>query len=148
VVIHRVAQLVQLTAVVAFVAFVVLLFTNEPTLLSAPADVERAAVDETPPLDSTGTPDDDGPTDTVAPVDVAPPIDAAAIFADRCSSCHGATGAGGTGPGLSEGRAAAAFPDIEDQVTVVRDGRGRMPSFGNRLPDDELRAVVRFSRTL
>jgi len=157
VVIHRLAQGVQLIAVVAFLAFGVLLFTNEPTLLSAPAAAGGAATDESPAQeevdtadggDSTVTADDEGATDTVAPVETAPPTDAAAIFADRCSSCHGSTGGGGIGPGLSGGRVAGAFPDIEDQVTVVRDGRGRMPSFGDRLTDDELRAVVRFTRTL
>ena len=147
-VIHRLAQGVQLIAVVAFLAFGVLLFTNEPTLLSAPAAAGGAATDESPAQEEVDNADDEGATETVAVVETAPPIDAAAIFADRCSSCHGSTGGGGIGPGLSGGRVAGAFPDIEDQVTVVRDGRGSMPSFGDRLTDDELRAVVRFTRTL
>jgi mono/diheme cytochrome c family protein len=75
-------------------------------------------------------------------------IDAATVFADRCSSCHGPDGGGGRGPQLSDGRVAAAFPDIEDQIVVVTEGRGGMPSFGDRLSEEEIRAVVAYSRTL
>ncbi len=153
-VIHRLAQLVQLFSVVAFAAFGVLLFANEPTLLSAPASAKADTPAESPAGQQVDT-DEAGAIDTaedggtaVAVVETVPPIDAGAIFADRCSSCHGSTGGGGVGPQLSAGQAAAAFPDIEDQVTVVSDGRGRMPSFGNRITDEELRAVVRFTRTL
>ncbi len=155
-VIRRLAQLVQLIAVGAFVTFAVLLFANEPTLLSAPASANAEVAGESPagqPIDTDGdgaidTAGDEATTESVAVVETVAPIDAAAIFAGRCSSCHGSTGGGGIGPQLSGGQVAAAFPDIEDQVSVVRDGQGRMPSFGNRLTDEELRAVVRFTRTL
>jgi mono/diheme cytochrome c family protein len=148
VVIHRVAQLVQLFAVVAVAAFGVMLFANEPTLLSEPAAAQEVATDESPAPEESDAVDNGEAAETVATVDTAPQIDAAVIFAERCASCHGSTGGGGIGPALSGGQVAAAFPNIEDQVTVVRDGRGRMPSFGNRLADDQLRAVVRFTRTL
>ena len=116
-----VVAVVQGIAAVCAVAFVVLLFVNEPV------DVEPAAA---------------------APAGAAAEIDAAALFADRCAGCHGPDGGGGVGPQLSDGRVAAEYPDIEDQIVVVTDGRGGMPAFGTRLSSDEIRAVVAFSRTL
>ena len=117
-----VVAVVEGIAVLCAVAFVVLLFANEPERL----DPQATAVDGA----------------------AATEIDAAAVFADRCSGCHGPDGGGGRGPQLSDGRVAAAFPDIEDQIVVVTEGRGGMPSFGDRLTEDEIRAVVAFSRTL
>jgi mono/diheme cytochrome c family protein len=122
--VKRVVAGVQVLAALCAVAFVVLLFANEP-----------ASFDAAPAT----------PADPDAP---AAEVDGAAVFADRCASCHGRDGGGGFGPQLSEGRAAAAFPDIEAQIAVVTDGRGSMPSFGGRLGPDEIRAVVAYSRTL
>lgn len=119
-----VVAIVQGIAVVCALAFVVLLFVNEPERLDPQAAASAA----------------DGAETTE--------IDAAAVFADRCAGCHGPDGGGGRGPQLSDGRVAAAFPNIEDQVVVVTDGRGGMPAFGDRLSEDEISAVVAFSRTL
>lgn len=114
----------QVLAALGAVAFVVLLFANEPVPLGPPPAAGQGAGVE------------------------AVEVDAVAVYADRCAGCHGPDGGGGRGPQLSDGRAAAAFPDIEDQVAVVTDGRGGMPAFGNRLTPEEIRAVVAYSRTL
>jgi mono/diheme cytochrome c family protein len=42
----------------------------------------------------------------------------------------------------------AAFPDVEDEIEVVADGRGSMPSFGDRLSTAEIDRVVTHTRTL
>lgn len=42
----------------------------------------------------------------------------------------------------------AAFPDEADQVQVVAEGRGGMPSFGDRLSPEEIDAVVEYTRSL
>jgi cytochrome c oxidase cbb3-type subunit 3 len=117
-----VVAVVQVFAVLCAAAFVVLLFANEPER------IDPQAASEAP----------DGEV----------VVDAAAVFADRCSGCHGPDGGGGRGPQLSDGRVAAAYPDIEDQIVVVTEGRDGMPSFADRLTEDEIRAVVAFSRTL
>ncbi len=71
----------------------------------------------------------------------------AQIFASRCAGCHGPEGQGYAGrPALNEGKVVAAFPDIEAQIAVVSNGRNSMPSFGGRLDEAEIEAVVRFTR--
>jgi cytochrome c6 len=129
--VKRAVAVVQLVALLAAVVFVVALFVNEPQQLeAAPA-----------PSGGAGAGGD-------APALPAAPVDAEALFAERCASCHGPGGSGGSAPQLSDGRVAAKYPDIEDQVAVVSGGRGRMPAFAGRLTEDEIRAVVRYTRTL
>jgi mono/diheme cytochrome c family protein len=63
----------------------------------------------------------------------------------RCASCHGAAGGGGRGPAFDE-RLLERYPTIEDHVELVANGRGGMPAFADALDEDELVAVVRYSR--
>lgn len=157
-VIRNIARLVQLLSCFVAAAFLVLLFANEPKLLAAPkppATTLPAAASVTsgvtlPGSSTTAAVAGSAPTTppSTAPVATTTPIDAAALFANRCASCHGAAGQGGVGPGLSAGRVATKFPDIEQQVALVRDGKGGMPTFGRRISEDEIRAVVRYTRTL
>lgn len=68
------------------------------------------------------------------------------VWQANCSRCHGGAGGGGAGPSLkgpwSEGRE----PDAAAMVTIVTEGRGAMPRFGNSLSPDEIEAVVRYVR--
>lgn len=82
-----------------------------------------------------------GPGGTPDPVLVA----GRAVFADRCSSCHGADG-GGTrdGPRLNRGRLGQQYANPDDAVAVVSDGRQRMPAFGGLLTAAEIDAVLRY----
>ncbi len=68
------------------------------------------------------------------------------VYGSRCASCHGADGDGGTGPKLSNGEATVSYPVVEDQIEVVTNGSRGMPAFGVRLSDDEITAVVRYTR--
>lgn len=113
---------VQFVAASATLAFVVLLFVNEPDRADRP--------DEAGEVDTTGS------------------VDGAAVYADNCARCHGSDGSGGSGPPLSDGQVVARFPDIEDQIAVVTDGRGGMPSFGDDLSAEAIQAVVDYTRTL
>jgi len=70
----------------------------------------------------------------------------ATVYSDNCASCHGADGQGGIGPKLA-GEVTSAFPDVEDQIVVVTDGRSSMPSFGDRLSEEEIAQVVEYTRT-
>ena len=69
-----------------------------------------------------------------------------AIFATRCASCHGADAGGGFGPTLA-GVVAQRYPNIADQVALVTNGRGSMPSFGGSLTPAQISAVVEYTRT-
>lgn len=76
------------------------------------------------------------------------PPDAAALYRDRCAACHGARGEGLTGPRLADGAAVARFPDVADQIELVERGARNMPPFGDVLSEQELRAVVEYTRSL
>ncbi len=71
-------------------------------------------------------------------------VEGRSIFEERCRSCHGADGRGGSGPDLAG--VEERFPDIADQVAVVTNGRGAMPGWGEALSDDQIRAVVLYTR--
>jgi cytochrome c oxidase subunit 2 len=68
------------------------------------------------------------------------------VYQARCASCHGASGGGGAGPALNDGRMVDAYPDVADQIDVIANGRGAMPAFGERLSAEEIEAVVRYTR--
>ena len=72
--------------------------------------------------------------------------DGRAVYAKHCASCHGRSGGGGQGPRLNNGAVVAAYSDIDDQVVVVADGKGTMPSFVERLTDRQIEAVTRYTR--
>lgn len=68
--------------------------------------------------------------------------DGRSVFAGTCGSCHtlSAAGTSGTvGPNLDDTSSDAAT--IEG---IVRDGTGTMPAQGDKLSDDEIRAVAEF----
>ena len=118
---RRVANGVELAVLAAVVVTVVLLFTNDPTRPpAAPAGVVEAAAG----------------------------IDGAALYGSNCAGCHGGDGSGGIGPRLSGGRMVARFPDAADQIAVVTAGRGGMPAFSGRLSNEEITAIVDYTRTV
>lgn len=68
------------------------------------------------------------------------------VYQSACASCHGASGGGGAGPALDDGRMVAAYPELADQIDVIANGQGAMPAFGDRLSDEEVEAVTRYTR--
>ena len=79
------------------------------------------------------------------PARPGPPTPVQAIFATRCASCHGADGGGGFGPALA-GVVVRRFPNLADQVAVVTNGQGSMPSFADSLTPEQIQAVVDYTR--
>jgi mono/diheme cytochrome c family protein len=68
--------------------------------------------------------------------------DPQALFTQNCGSCHVLEKAGtsGTvGPNLDQ-----ASPSFEQAVTQIRNGGGGMPAFGDRLTDEQIRALARY----
>ena len=68
------------------------------------------------------------------------------VYARNCASCHGADGGGGIGLRLNEGLVVERFPNIEDQIQLVNEGRNNMPSYRDRLTEEQIDAVVRYTR--
>ena len=137
---RRIAYGVEAVVAIAFVVTVILLFTNAPTKFSSTPG------NPAPAVDAYGLPIGTEASDGSAAASVGP--DGAAIYSERCSTCHGADGGGSIGPALADGRMVTRFPDAADQIEVVTVGRGQMPSFSDRgLTADEIAAVVEFTRT-
>ena len=76
-------------------------------------------------------------------------------WSKNCASCHGKTG---LGDGV-KGRMGKTFPgdftsagfqaSTDGELFYrTRTGRGEMPSFANKIPDNEIWAVVHYMRTL
>lgn len=92
------------------------------------------------PIEATPGPTDVTDMDTDADdADEALAIDAAAIFSDRCSTCHGDEREGGGGPPLLP---ANLTKDPSAYVATITNGSGPMPTWGNRLSEDEINALV------
>ncbi len=68
------------------------------------------------------------------------------VYVQHCTACHGATGGGGRGSKLNEGRLEQRIPDPAVQIELITNGRSSMPSFGGRLTEAEIEAVVRYTR--
>lgn len=79
---------------------------------------------------------------------IADDTDAEQIYAQRCARCHGEDGKAGTKIGKRMG--ARNFTDAqwhkdtkdEDIFSTIKDGNGAMPAFGNKLTDDQIKALV------
>lgn len=75
-------------------------------------------------------------------------VEGRSVWSSSCVSCHGASGGGGRGPQLNDGRVLDRFPTVDEQVELITGGRGGMPSFAGRLTDEEIAAVVRYTREI
>jgi len=69
----------------------------------------------------------------------------AEVFELVCARCHGSQLGGGVGPALDAGSEAADKTDAYYQQTISR-GRGRMPSFGSSLTQEQIDLVIDFLR--
>lgn len=67
------------------------------------------------------------------------------VYATNCAGCHGADGTG-TAIGRPLTSIAIQEPDRAVHYASVRDGKGSMPAFGERLNDDEIDAAISYVR--
>jgi len=64
------------------------------------------------------------------------------VYADNCTSCHGADGAGVSGPAL------AGLTDEASMEAKIVDGAGGMPAFGESLDEQDVADVIAYILTL
>ena len=77
--------------------------------------------------------------------------DGAALFKTKCAPCHGVDGSGSTPMGKTLHVKALGSDEVQklsdaDLEKIIHDGKNKMPAFGSKLSDEELRAVVHFIR--
>jgi len=68
-----------------------------------------------------------------------PEIDAAQLFISNCAGCHGRNRQGGSGPALLPDRLTKTDSEYAE---FISNGSGRMPSFENRLSEEEIKALA------
>ena len=72
-------------------------------------------------------------------------VSGADVYQESCAVCHGGSGEGGTGPSLV---GVDERLTRDQQIRIVRDGRGRMPAWDDELTAEEIEAVVDHQRTV
>jgi len=79
--------------------------------------------------------------------------DAAALYKTKCQVCHGADGKGDTPMGKKLGAKdfhapeAAKMPDAE-LFDITKKGKNKMPAYGTKLTDDQIKGLIKYIRTL
>ncbi len=82
------------------------------------------------------------------PADDEQLVEGRALWATNCVNCHGSDGSGGVGTKLNDGALLDLYPTAEEQRLVVVEGRRAMPAFGDKFTDEELDAVLRYTREI
>jgi cytochrome c6 len=75
------------------------------------------------------------------------------IYKAKCQMCHGPDGTGNTPAGRAIKAASFKSPVLvkapdADLITAVKNGKGKMPAYGGKLTDDQIKAAVAYIRTL
>jgi cytochrome c6 len=78
---------------------------------------------------------------------------AAATYKAKCAGCHGADGKANTGAGKALGAHDFGSEEVTkmsdaDLVTIVTDGKGKMPAYGKNLKEPEIKDLVAYVREL
>jgi mono/diheme cytochrome c family protein len=143
-----------LVAVAAAVVIVAGLYAWDSSARAAEAALRPAPVaplapvDHTPSLpilSSSSTAVQDATAGTPSPGD---PSAGQRVFASSCNTCHPNANAG-IGPALYGPQFAARYPDDAAIVSVIRQGKGGMPSFAaGQLSDQDAANVIAYLRGL
>ncbi|HUP49589.1 MAG TPA: cytochrome c [Thermoanaerobaculia bacterium] len=76
----------------------------------------------------------------------------AAVYKAKCAVCHAADGSGDTAMGKRLGVRSLASPEVQKQsdaelTQITKKGKGKMPAYDGKIPDDDIRAVIAYIRT-
>jgi cytochrome c6 len=77
----------------------------------------------------------------------------AALYKQKCVTCHGADGKGDTPAGKAMKAGSFADPEVakmsdDDFAAAIEKGKGKMPAYGKSLKPEEIKALVAYIRTL
>ena len=86
-----------------------------------------------------------GSSTPAAPAGDAVLVEGQKAYSQNCAGCHGAAGGGAYGPKLA-GVVTVKYPNIDDQIALITNGKGAMPSFSKKLTADQITAVTRYTR--
>ncbi len=101
------------------------------------AESEETTTTEAEPVEETTTTTEAEPDETTTTAD-AGEIDGQALYEANCARCHSSDGSGGRGPNLI----GLATEKRDSAIGIVTDGSSGMPSFGARLSEAEIAAIV------
>lgn len=78
--------------------------------------------------------------------------DAAALYKAKCQACHGADGKA-TGVGQKLGAKDFSSPEVAkmsdpDLSNITKNGKDKMPKYDGKLTDDQIKALVKYIRSL
>jgi cytochrome c6 len=78
--------------------------------------------------------------------------DAGAVYKSKCQVCHGPDGKG-SAAGQKLGVKDIHGPEIDKQtdaelIAITKQGKGKMPAYDKKIPDDQIAALVKFMRGL
>lgn len=79
--------------------------------------------------------------------------DAAALYKSKCQVCHGADGKGDTTMGKKLGTRDFHAPEVAklsdtELFKITKGGKDKMPSYDKKLTDDQIKALIKYVRTL
>ena len=75
------------------------------------------------------------------------------IYKSKCQMCHAADGSGNTPAGTSTKARPFDSPEVlklsdDDLLRITKSGQGKMPAYGGKLTDDQIKAVIAHIHTL
>ena len=79
--------------------------------------------------------------------------DAVALYKSKCQICHGPDGKGDTLAGKKVGAKDLHSPDVVKTADtalfdVVKKGKEKMPAYNGKLTDDQIKALIKYIRSL
>src|SRR5436189_6093699 len=87
----------------------------------------------------------------IASPGISAAADVSATWAQNCASCHGKDGSGNTTMGKKLGvkdyTKSQSFSDAE-AANVIKNGKGKMKAYKDKLSDPDVKALVAYVRTL
>ena len=79
--------------------------------------------------------------------------EAADLYKTKCVSCHGADGKGDTAIGKKLGTRDFQAPEVtkesdDELFDITKKGKNKMPGYDGKLTDDQIKALVKYIRSL
>ena len=79
--------------------------------------------------------------------------EAADLYKTKCVSCHGADGKGDTAVGKKLGVRDFHAPEVtkesdDELFDITKKGKNKMPGYDGKLTDDQIKALVKFIKSL